>query len=324
MVPPLVCPGCRIQHADRLELQTMARVDDLLVCGCGRSYPIVDEIPIVLADPTAFLARESTAILERDLPPAVAARLVEGGPDDAAYPRLLEHLSVYLDAHWGDLATPPVPAAGEAILARVTARREAPVRAAIELGCSVGRGLAALAAGAAHVTGVELQFAALRRARRLLDGAPLPYPRRQIGRHYTPAVTRCGPHGVPAERRTLVCGDALDPPLPPEVYGRVLALNLLDTVRRPGQLVAVLDGLCAPGGELILTSPYAWQSAHVDDAERPGGPHPERWLRALLEAGTGLRARYEIEDEAELPWTLRRDARSTVSYTVHYLRARKR
>jgi len=30
-----------------------------------------------------------------------------------------------------------------------------------------------------------------------------------------------------------------------------------------------------------------------------------------------------IEDTAELPWTLRRDARSVLAYRVHYLRARK-
>jgi hypothetical protein len=36
-----------------------------------------------------------------------------------------------------------------------------------------------------------------------------------------------------------------------------------------------------------------------------------------------LGARFEIEDEAELPWTLRRDARSAVAYCIHYVRARK-
>jgi len=45
-------------------------------------------------------------------------------------------------------------------------------------------------------------------------------------------------------------------------------------------------------------------------------------VAAILRAGTAL-ARYQIEDEAELPWTLRRDARSAVSYSIHYLRARK-
>jgi SAM-dependent methyltransferase len=267
-------------------------------------------------------------VIERDLPPELAAALAEPGPDDAPYPRLLEHLSIYLDAHWGDRAAPPPdgPGAGfgaGALIERIAARAAAPVELAVELGCSVGRGVAALAAGAAHVVGIEHRHAALRRARALLGGARLAYPRRMIGRHYAPAVIDPGDAAVPAGRVTLACADALDPPLVPEVYDRVAALNLLDSVHNPGQLLSVVDGLCAPGGEVILASPYAWQSEVVADAHRFGGADPAGALVALLEAGTGLRARYRVEDAAELPWVLRRDARSAVSYRIHYVRARK-
>jgi SAM-dependent methyltransferase/uncharacterized protein YbaR (Trm112 family) len=332
MAPPLICPGCRTLRDGRLELRTLDPVDDpatrtgadaLLGCACGRTYPVIDGVPIVLADPGPFLAREATALVERDLPPAVAARLALDGPDDAAYARLLEHLSIYLDAHWGDRATPPAPLAGPALLDRIAARRVAPVATAIELGCSVGRGLVALAEGADHVVGLELQFAALRRARHLLDGTALAYARREIGRHYRGAEVAPGAAPVPAARRTLICGDALDPPFAPAHFDRVVACNLLDSVRHPHRLIEVLDGLCAPGGELLLTSPYAWQSSVVDDDARPGGADPARWLRDLLTGGLGLRARYEVEEEAELPWTLRRDSRTALHYKIHYLRVRK-
>ena len=49
-------------------------------------------------------------------------------------------------------------------------------------------------------------------------------------------------------------------------------------------------------------------------------PDPEVAGEAWVLTGT---ARYRIDDEADLPWTLRRDARSSVSYAIHYLRARK-
>jgi 2-polyprenyl-3-methyl-5-hydroxy-6-metoxy-1,4-benzoquinol methylase len=107
------------------------------------------------------------------------------------------------------------------------------------------------------------------------------------------------------------------------VFDRVVALNLLDSVASPRQLLSVLDGLCRPGGELIVSSPYAWQSSVMADAERLGGHDPAGALAALLQSGSELAARYEIEDEADLPWTLRRDARSCASYSIHYLRARK-
>ena len=48
-----------------------------------------------------------------------------------------------------------------------------------------------------------------------------------------------------------------------------------------------------------------------------------RELVAFLRAGAGLRAAYQVLEEDELAWELRRDARSHVGYRIHYVRARK-
>lgn len=61
----------------------------------------------------------------------------------------------------------------------------------------------------------------------------------------------------------------------------------------------------------------------MDEGERIGGADPAADVAAILRAGEGIAGRYEIEEEAEVPWTLRRDARSAVAYRVHYLRARR-
>lgn len=309
-------------------MQTLESRGDVLVCDCGRRYPVIDGIPIVLPQPAAYLRAEPATVVERDLPAEVVALLVADGPDDAPYPRLVEHLSIYLDAHWGDRAEPPPdgPGAGfgmRAIVDRIAERAAHRVGFAVELGCSTGRIVAELAAGADHVAGIDLSFGAVRRARRLLDGDRVEYPRRAIGRHYTTARTAAGDRTVPAARRMVVCGDALDPPLVPGMFDRVVALNLLDSVGSPTQLLSVIDGLCKPGGEVIVSSPYAWQSSVMAESERLGGLDPARDLAATFRDGVGLGARYRIEDEAELPWTLRRDARSAVNYEIHYLRVRK-
>lgn len=305
-----VCPGCRRRTEEGLHLATLERAGDELVCACGCRYPIVDGVPVVTADPAGYLAAPST-VVEDQLAPDLARALA--GPDEAAYPRLLEHLSIYLDAHWGD-------AAASALIDKLAARRAAPVPAAIELGCSVGRILLELSRGAERVVGIDLHLGALRRARRLLAGETVPYARRMVGRHYAEVTAR----GEPIRGAwRLVCGDALDPPVVPEVFDRVVALNLLDSVARPRQLLAVIDGLCRPGGEVILSSPYAWQGTTLADDERLGGADPAAAVVAILTSGEGLRAAYTIEEQAEVPWTLRRDARSAVSYQLHYLRARK-
>ena len=284
---------------------TLSRVGDELVCdnpACARRHPIVDGIPVVAADPQAHLG-------------TWGAELADGEPE-----ALAEHLSIYLDAHWGDRALPVEKWGLEEIAGKLAARAAAPVERAVELGCGPGRGLYELSRGARAVTGVDAQLASLRRARRLFDGEPVDYGRRVVGRHYAPA--RITPPARAGEV-TLVCADALDPPLVPGSFDRVVALNVLDAVVSPPQLIAVADGLCAPGGEVILASPYAWQSGIVADEHRFGGADPAGALRRRLVEGEALEARYTVEDEAELPWVLRRDARSAVVYQVHWLRARK-
>ena len=127
-----------------------------------------------------------------------------------------------------------------------------------------------MARGARDVVGVDAQLAALTRARRILDGEPLEYGRRIVGRHYASAGITLPPSETQAAIE-IVCADAMDPPLVPGSFDRVVAVNLIDAVVSPPQVIAVADGLCAPGGELILASPYAWQSGIVADEHRFGG-----------------------------------------------------
>src|SRR5262249_1823311 len=116
----------------------------------------------------------------------------------------------------------------------------------------------------------------------------------------------------------FVCGDALDPPFAPGSFDRVAALNIVDVVQDPGRLLTVATTLCAPGGGILLASPYEWQTGYVGEKNRIGGAAPAAAPGARLRAD-GL----TIADEADIPWTLRRDDRAQVVYRTHYLRASK-
>jgi SAM-dependent methyltransferase len=134
------------------------------------------------------------------------------------------------------------------------------------------------------------------------------------GRSYVPAVVR----GLRADNVELVCADALDPPFAPGTFDRVVALNLLDNVPSPRALLHHLHLLAAPGGEIVLSSPYAWRDDIVEEPERLPGPDPAAALRdEIRELG------WTVEDDCDLPWTLRHDDRSSTLYRVHFVRARR-
>jgi SAM-dependent methyltransferase len=308
-------------------------IEGLLRCDnptCQASFPIVDGIPILVSDPAQLLVNQPAGLLQ-SLRPETLAVLVQGASDDAPLQRVLEHLSIYLDAHWGDCADPKAgapasPWGGEALFpaVRTAFAAAAPKNCVVELGCSVGRGLAMLRPSCGLGVGIDLHLPALRAARRLLRGEALPFARRSLGRHYQPATLQPAARSGGGEV-VLICADALDPPLPPEIADGVVALNLLDSVSHPSQLLSVIDGLCSEGGEIFLTSPYSWQSSVVHEGARLGEPTGDAAtaLRTQLSTGAGLRARYELLSQSELPWELRRDARSLHRYLVDALHARK-
>jgi SAM-dependent methyltransferase/uncharacterized protein YbaR (Trm112 family) len=309
----LICPSCPTWSDGRIDLRTLERTGDVLGCACGRRYPVVDEVPMVLRDPAVLVGPDIVGVIEAELAPEVAALLVAG---ESAYARMMEHLSTYLDAHWGDRATPAVDFGMAGLAAKLADL--APVALAVELGCSVGRGVAELARRARHVVGVDYHAGAVRRARRLLAGAEVAYGRRMIGSHYAAARTRAGDLAPAPGTTTLICGDVLEPPLVPGQYDRVVALNLLDSVANPERLLGVIHNLCAPGGEVVIAAPYAWHAGVTPETARFGGADPGGELvRYLGSLG------YAIEEEDDVPWVLRRDARNAMTCVTHYVRARR-
>ncbi|MBS2025227.1 MAG: class I SAM-dependent methyltransferase, partial [Deltaproteobacteria bacterium] len=212
---------------------------------------------------------------------------------------------------------PVTPFGFQALFERLRARAAVPVDRAVELGCGVGRGLAALKQGAKLVVGVDRSPGALKLARRILRGETTRVLRRNLGRTYTHATIEAGDLRAPSAQ--LVCADALEPPFAPGAFDRVAALNLLDVVREPRKLLHELHLMAAPRAELLLASPYAWRTGVVDEGQRLGEADP---VAALHKEAHDLGWAVEQED-LRVPWILRRDARAASLYEVHWLRARR-
>ncbi|MFN2547396.1 MAG: methyltransferase domain-containing protein [Myxococcales bacterium] len=283
-------------------MYTVERDDDLLRCrGCARTYPVLDGIPVLFKD----LAQTDTLGFFTPLnQPEALAAIAAAGPDGAPLPHLVEQLSSYLPA-W--------ESGFEGLAQKL--RDRPPVDLALEIGCGVGRGLFELSRNANAVVGLDRSGSFLRAARTLLSGQDLPYARRMSGRSYVRASVRA-PSAVTNVQ--LVCGDALDPPFAPEQFQRVVAFNVLDSVRSPRALLHHIHQLATPRAEILLASPYAWRDDVVPVAERLGTSDPATALREEIRT-----LGWSIKEEAEVPWTLRRDARALSLYQTHFVRCLK-
>jgi SAM-dependent methyltransferase len=159
------------------------------------------------------------------------------------------------------------------------------------------------------------------------------YPRRRVGLVYDRRAFAVNLPG--SERVDFWACDALALPLAPHTFELVAALNLLDCVSSPRDLLASLGDALAPGGRAVLSTPYDWSPAATPveawlgghSQRGPSGGSAEPVLRALLTPGGHPQSvpSLELIAEAEaLPWHVRLHDRSTVCYQVHAVAARAR
>lgn len=313
----LVCPACRAHDAPA----PLVPGPDAFRCErCGARHPVT--VAPIVGHPSAALVR---AVASAHVDLARTARLAPWLADDDPAVQVLQRQSVAVRAHYGDLLGEPAAWSVFAPFLELL-----PDGDVVELGCGAGRVALELATPRRRVVALDTDPALLACAAAVRDSGEFPAFLRDIGAMYRPATVRA-PHlrGRPVE---LAIADALDPPLAAGTFDAVVALNLLDNVRVPSTLVGQIDALLRPGGVALLSTPYAWDSAQVDDGERIGGAAgrpfggpPEEELRRVLEGDAlGVPWRFElVREERHVPWTLVRDARCRFQYDLHVVLARK-
>jgi SAM-dependent methyltransferase/uncharacterized protein YbaR (Trm112 family) len=345
-----VCPVCQAQgEAAPLGLATVARregdcvLEGVLHCArtaCRREYPILDGVPVLIADLRSFAANQFQALMLRDdLSATLESLLGDACGPGSAFDVQRQHLSCYARDHYGDFdpeesGSEPPPGAVPRLLRRgLELAPPRPAGPVLDVGCSVGRTTFALAETTDElVLGVDLNFAMLRLAQGVLRRGVVRYPRRRVGVVYDRREFAVDlPH---RERVDFWACDALALPFAAEGFGLAVSLNLLDCVASPRDLLAGVAVLLRPGAPLVLSTPYdwapgatameAWLGGHSQRG--PDGGAGEPVLRSLLTPGAhplavpGVRILAEV---ADCPWQVRLHDRSTVHYQAHLLVAEK-
>lgn len=335
-VPPLVPAVVNQSDGDEI-------LAGILHCSnpaCQHEYPIFDGMPIIVPELQRLLSEHGVEILLRDdLDPMLESLAGDALGADSWFSVVRQTISTYGWDAYADLdpdeetsADGPVPGAAIRCLDRLLALagptnpEQVPERV-IDLGCAAGRTsfrLAELHPGAL-VLGLDVNLGLLRLARQAMAGS-VSYPRRRVGIVYD---RRRFPVDFPASDRVdfWAC-DALALPFHAGSADLAVALNLLDCVSAPRDLLAALADLVRPPGKVLLATPYdwstratpteAWIGGHSQRAPHAGGA--EIFLHELLTAGAHPRSvpGLTLLGEAESwPWQTRLHARSVLQYRTH-------
>jgi SAM-dependent methyltransferase len=340
-----VCPVCRaaVESGARLEIAHVARevgghiVEGILHCTnsrCQREYPVLDGVPLLLANLRQYVADGPLRLLLReDLSPLLESVIGDCCGAGSDFDQVRQQVSAYTWDHYGDLDPDEAgaePRPGTMLATLETGWQLAqpiPGGPVLEVGCAVGRGSLALAQRTDElVLGVDLHFPMLRLAARVLRDGTVRYARRRVGLVYDRRVfdvrfERC-------ENVDFWACDAAALPFAPATFAAVAGLNVLDSVYAPRELLDSIAQVLTTGGKAVLTSPYDWSPAATPlegwlgghSQRSPAAGASEASVRALLTAGASPAAGEVLRLYAErddLPWHVRLHDRSSMSYRVH-------
>jgi SAM-dependent methyltransferase/uncharacterized protein YbaR (Trm112 family) len=317
-----ICPLCRAPLAIGPVIREDAEgIDEgIVVCnGCAREYPIVDGIPVIVGPIRAWLSANPLQLLQRnDLSPVLESLIGDVLGPGSQYDTQRQHVGMYAGDHYGTDG-------GGAIRLLDHLPEIVDAGPALDTGCATGGTTFALARRTGAMTlGIDLNFAMLRVATRVLHEGRAQYARRRIGLVYDRVED-----DVEVDARELVdfwCCDAAALPFADETFALAASINVADCTPSPRETLAELARVLRRGGCALISTPYDWAPTATPYENWLGGhsqrgPHhgaAEPLLRAIVAESLVI----ESEDE-HVPWRVRLHDRSSVDYDVHVLIARK-
>jgi SAM-dependent methyltransferase len=345
----------------RLEIEGVEETDGdaLIVYGvlrcvdgaCGARFPIIDGVPMIVANVRDLIERDGDALLRRtDLPEGVegfiAAAMGPGGKFDRA--RL--YTGAYAWDHYGSGGG----AGGEGgdavrVLRRLVemggglgvGSEVGGVGGVIDAGCATGGvslelgAMVGEASDRALVLGVDMHLGMLRVAQSALRTGEVVYPLRREGLVYDRVRVAVDARRMAhAGRVDFWCCDAMALPIASASVDACVTLHTLDAVASPAGLLAELSRVTRDKGRVLLASPFDWTQS-VTAMENWLGGHSEHAphrgegasvLEMLLSGGaSGIELggsgidRLRVIARGDMEWRVRLYARAMTHYRTHMI-----
>ena len=342
-----ICPVCHAREGREapLAIGTVALeteghiIEGVLHCShaaCQREFPILDGIPLIIADLRRYVSENVLAMVgRRDMTELTESLLGDCCGPGSTFDQLRQQLSFYAWDHYADLD--PLEALedlrpGSMLRCLETGWQLAqpiPSGPILDVGCSVGRGTFALAEHTTEpVVGIDLNFAMLRLAAEVLRTGTVKYPRRRVGvvydcRQFTARFAN-------ADNVDFWACDAAALPFPGDRFALAVSMNVLDCVASPIGLLHSIARVLHRGGRVLLTCPYDWSPAATPleswlgghSQRSPSAGASEAVMRALLARASHsdpLAGLELVAEQSALPWHVRLHERSTMNYLVHLI-----
>ncbi|XP_067850882.1 uncharacterized protein [Heptranchias perlo] len=230
-------------------------------------------------------------------------------------------LSEYLQFHFGSLqdmslyVTDPVviqnfpQRCAEECAKHFTQQSGVPSRA-LDVGCAVGRASFELARVFQEVVGIDFSLSFVNACNQLKEKGQLPYCATTEGDLST-QHTAVVPTDIDRSRCLFRHGDACNLPTDLGSFGCVLAGNLICRLPDPFAFFHSLPGLVAPGGILVITSPYTWLEEFTPKSRWLGGYRDDsgKEVRGFDTMKRVFSPHFELVAEKNVPIVIRETAR---------------
>ena len=198
---------------------------------------------------------------------------------------------------------------------------------ALEVGCATGGAAFQLSATYQEVIGVDLSESFIKSAQALARGETLNYKFKVEGDIYHSATAQLPPNAV-AERVIFRQADACSMPAEYLGFDLVLLANLLCRLPSPKSCLQRMmgsRGLVAPGGLLVLVSPYSWLEEHTQKSAWLGGFEKDgAEIRTSDRLKEMLSTEFDLIHVDDMPLVIREHARKYQYIVSHLMVWKKR